>query len=108
MRVCRHETSWGKCRQIYPGPPGLEAEFMLEGQRWQRRSLQPEGEGWVGGEMRDGLGGYGSGPAVGMEKSEWQRDVKHLAPTGSGGGSWSKEGLRMIFMTMPGAHVWFS
>lgn len=97
----------GKCRQIYPaGPPGSEAEFTLEGQRWQRRLCQLEGERWVGGEMRDQLEGCGSGPAVGMEKSEWQRDVKHLAPAGSGGGSWSKEELRMIFMNMP--HVWFS
>lgn len=51
--------------------------------------------------MRDKLEGCGSSPAVGMEKSEWQRDVKHRAHTGSGDGSWSKEELRMIFMNMP-------
>lgn len=50
--------------------------------------------------MRDQLEGCGSSPAVGMEKSEWQRDVKHRAHTGSGDGSWSKEELRMIFKNM--------
>ena len=51
--------------------------------------------------MRDWLEGCVSSPAVRMEKSEWQRDVKHLAPIGSGRGSWLKEELRMISVNMP-------